>query len=232
MVRLWSLVLGLIVRTFLVVKMHARLKMAEDRRMFQIIRINGIVDQVAVLPQVAQVVVKSMSVRAVMHIPSMVDISWLHLKNEVSARYVSILRVKDTAVALKSASNLVPASLIELVEVISPGKVESILFVPVINLNIVEKKIPWHINRVQTSAPCVEGGCPEVHSQGLLLVHEVNCVVVVSIKSADNITVDSELDVIGGPFHLISMPVIIDVVIVGIFVAFFFIVTIAVDGVD
>lgn len=198
MVRLWSLVIRLIVRTltFLVVKVDARLEMAEGRRMLQIIRINGIMDHVALL-HVAQVTVKSMTVRAVvamftMHVSQMVRIIWLHLKNEVSARYVSILRVKDTAVALKSASDLVPASLIELIKIVSPGQVESIVFIPVVNLNIVEKKVPWHINRVKIGTPCVESGCPEVHPQGLLLAHEIDCLIVVSLKSADNIAINSE----------------------------------------
>lgn len=196
MVRLWGLAIRLIVcsRSFLVVKVDLGLKMAEDRRVLQIIRIDGIMDHMALL-HVAQVTVKSVTVRAIVTmitVCQMVGLIWLHLKNEVSARYVSILRVKDTAVALKSASDLVPASLIELVEIVSPSQVESIVLIPVVDLNIVEEKVPWHINRVEIGTPCVESGSPEVHPQGLLLVHEIDSVVVVSIKSTDNIAINSE----------------------------------------
>lgn len=66
MVRLWGLAIRLIVcsRSFLVVKVDLGLKMAEDRRVLQIIRIDGIMDHMALL-HVAQVTVKSVTVRAI-----------------------------------------------------------------------------------------------------------------------------------------------------------------------
>ncbi len=57
MVRLWGLAIWLIVcSSFLVVKVDLRLEMAEGRRVLQIIRIDGIMDHVALL-HVAQVTV-------------------------------------------------------------------------------------------------------------------------------------------------------------------------------
>ena len=61
MMRLWSLVIRLIVHTFLVVKVDARLEMTEDRWMLQVIRVDGIMNHVALF-HVAQVTVKSMTV--------------------------------------------------------------------------------------------------------------------------------------------------------------------------
>ena len=144
-----------------------------------------------------QLAVKSVTVGAVVMITVetllVVGISRLHLQDEISARNIGILRIKHATVSLKCATNLVPASLVESIEVISPCQVKITgIFIPVIDLNIVEKQVPWHINRVEIFAPCMESRRPEVHSQGLLLIHEIDSLIVISVKSSDYITVDSE----------------------------------------
>ena len=105
---------------------------------------------------------------------------WLHLYHKIATTCVHILRVENTAIRLKSATELVPAGLVKLVEVIAPVQVEVVsVRVVFVGLNIVEKEVPWHIFVSEVSSPSVEGGCPEVHPQRLSLVHEVNRLVVI-----------------------------------------------------
>lgn len=128
-----------------------------------------VVNHRAVL-KVIKLAAQSVTVRVVVIMTNSVKtffvmrVNWLHLQDEVTAGNINVLRVKDTAAALERSANLMPAVLVELIEIISPGQVKSALFVPVINLDIIKEKIPWHIRWIQALAPGVESWCPEVHS--------------------------------------------------------------------
>lgn len=95
-----------------------------------------------------------------------VMVLWLHLDDKVAIAGVDILRVEDTAVRLKSAAKLVPATLVELVEIIAPVEVEVFsVRVVLVGLHVVKEKVPGHVFACEVSTPSVEGGRPEVHSQ-------------------------------------------------------------------
>ena len=102
-----------------------------------------------------------------------------HLDDKVTSVSVNICRIEHTAAGLKSATRLLPTRLVEVVKVISPGEVERVrILVVVINLNVVEEKVPRHISGLEIFTPCVESRSPEVHLEILRLVHQIDCFVV------------------------------------------------------
>ena len=74
------------------------------------------------------------------------------------------------------------------------------------DLDVVIKHIPWHVNWIEAVSPRVEGRGPEVHSQGLLLIHECDCGVRARNMS-DFHSVDGPTDVVWSPGHLVRVPV-------------------------
>ena len=90
----------------------------------------------------------------------------LHLEDQVAAACVDIGRVEHAGIRLKFTTSLGPARAIEGAEVISPKELKLIVcWLVVEDLHIIVKDVPWHINWVESDAPSVECGCPEVHPQ-------------------------------------------------------------------
>jgi hypothetical protein len=114
------------------------------------------------------------------HVGGVVEVSmhvvvviWLHLEDEVSLLDVSLGGTESSTVGIESGVvTLVPSLSVEGVEVILPVEVEaSSLLVVVVSLNVVVEEVPWHVLGVEALAPGLESGCPEVHHDGLSLVH-------------------------------------------------------------
>ena len=100
----------------------------------------------------------------------------LQFDDHVTASSVYVGRVEDAAVCLKSSTGFVPAARIKCVKIVFPVwlKLFRVLVVRKY-LNIVVKDVPRHVSWVETFSPGMECGCPEVHAQGLSLVHELHC---------------------------------------------------------
>ena len=99
----------------------------------------------------------------------------LHLNDQVAIVCIDVLRIEDAATGLKRTASFVPTSLVEVVEIIAPLELKLVLFAVItVSFNIVEVEVPGHIGRIKICAPCVESRRPEVHFQGLGLVHEVD----------------------------------------------------------
>ena len=91
---------------------------------------------------------------------------WLHLEDKVASASVDIGRVEDTSIRLEFTTSLGPPRAIEGAKVITPMELKLIVFYIIVeDLHIVVKDVPWHINRVESDAPSVECGRPEVHPQ-------------------------------------------------------------------
>ena len=128
-----------------------------------------------------------------------VVIHWLHLEHKIAIACVDILWVEDTAIGLKTTACLMPATAVECIKVISPVENElTSVNIIVEDLNVVVKDIPWHVNWVEAISPRVEGWGPEVHSKGLILLHELDRWIV-GRNMADFVTVDGPADVLWGP---------------------------------
>ena len=156
----------------------------------------------------------------------------LHLKDKITARCVHIRWVEDAGVGLESSGGLVPAARVERIEVIAPVEFEFVFFLVVgKDLNIVVEHVPWHVNGVETSAPGVETWCPEVHSQGLSLVDEVDSLSRAFGEMADLLSINGEGDVFGRVLDFISVPVVMWVELMGVVVVLELVVTITVDHV-
>ena len=158
-----------------------------------------------------------------------------HFEDQVASSDIGVVRVKDAAIRLKCPTLLLPAVLVKPLEVISPQEVKLVLLIIVaIHFNIVKQDIPWHILCSQLSAPCVESGRPEVHFQVLGLVHELDCLVIVSIEVAHHITIHDKSNMAGRPLDLVGMPVSADCVMVlsiGVGVVLSLVVAVAIDGI-
>ena len=156
-----------------------------------------------------------------------------HFQDEIASSCVGMIWVKNTAIGLKSPTLLFPAVLVKLMEIVSPQEVKLILLIIIaVHFHIVKQHVPWHILHSQIGAPCVESGRPEVHFQVLSLVHELHCLMMISVEITHHVTIQGESDIAGSPLDLVSMPVAADcVMLAGIGVIFYLIVAIAVDSV-
>ena len=93
----------------------------------------------------------------------MVKVCRLHLENKTATLDVCILWIEDAAVTIEGTANLVPARLIKEVEIVLPGKLKvPLVLVIIVHLNVVEKKVPGHVTRVEVRSPRVERWGPEV----------------------------------------------------------------------
>jgi len=111
-----------------------------------------------------------------------------------------------------------PATAIEKVKVIAP--VEHKFFflgAPLVDLNVIEEQVPRHVSSIQSMAPRVESGSPEVHSEGLRLV-KVGYSGVSEVRVAHSVAIDGPADVLGGPLKLIDVPVVMRVEAMGVIV--------------
>ena len=134
-------------------------------------------------------------------------IHWLHLQDQISSRCVDIGWVENGRVCFKSTRCLMPSARVKCIEVISPveDKFSSGLIV-IENLNVVIEDVPWHVMWVEAITPGVESRGPEVHSEGLGLLHKLNGGIT-GWNMADFMSVNSPRNVIWGPGHFISVPV-------------------------
>lgn len=124
-----------------------------------------------------------------------------------------------------------PSSAVEGVKVISPVKDElSGVLVVVEDLNVVVKHVPWHVDWVETISPGVEGWGPEVHSEGLVLLHELDGGIG-GRDVADLNAVDGPADVLWGPGHLVGVPIGAWLEVVGVVVALELVVAVSVDNI-
>ena len=100
-----------------------------------------------------------------------------------------------------------PSARVKCIEVISPveDKFSSGLIV-IENLNVVIEDVPWHVMWVEAITPGVESRGPEVHSEGLGLLHKLHGGIT-GWNMADFMSVNSPRNVIWGPGHFISVPV-------------------------
>ena len=125
-----------------------------------------------------------------------------------------------------------PPCLVELVEVIPPIELELITIdIILIHLDVVVEDVPGHICGVEACTPAMEGRSPEVHPQRLRLVHELDRLTIVWGHMTLLNTIDAERDVLGGPSHLVGVPIVGDRDILGVPVLLGLVVPVAVDGV-
>jgi len=97
-----------------------------------------------------------------------------HFEDEISSGSVHIGGVEDGGVGLEAAASLVPATRVKGVEIVAPVELKLVCVLVVReHLNVVVKGEPGHVNWVKAVSPRVESGRPEVHSEGLSLVHEL-----------------------------------------------------------
>ena len=90
----------------------------------------------------------------------------LHLEDEVSTTSVDIGWVEQTSIRLEFTTSLGPPRAIEGAKVITPVELKLIMFFIIgEDLHIVVKDVPWHVYWVESDAPSVECGRPEVHPQ-------------------------------------------------------------------
>ena len=143
----------------------------------------------------------------------------LHLEDEIASLGVGIIRVEDARVGLETSTCLMPAASIEIVEIVTPVEPELILVdIVVVHLDIVVEDVPWHISGVEAMSPRIEGRSPEVHSEGLGLAHVVNGLLAIMSAMSDLVPIDLPADVVGGPLHLVDVPVVARVEPVSVFV--------------
>ena len=125
-----------------------------------------------------------------------------------------------------------PAAAIKGIEVISPVELKLVLVLIIgENFDIVVKNVPWHIHWVESLAPRVERRRPEVHAEGLGLVQVLDGIDIISSQVADFFAIDSEGDVVGGPLHLISVPILTWIKLVSVIVALLLLMTVTVDDI-
>lgn len=111
-------------------------------------------------------------------------LSGLHLDHKVPSSRVHIRWIEDAAVGFESSTGLLPPVLVKLLEVISPFKLELILVIVIaVDLNVVKEDVPWHIVWGQIGAPSMESWRPEVHSQVLRLMHQLDSLVIVGFET-------------------------------------------------
>ena len=156
-----------------------------------------------------------------------------HFQDQIASSGIGMIRVKDTAIGLKRPTLLFPAILVKLVEVVPPQEVKLVLLIVIaVHFHIVKKHVPGHIFHSQISAPCVESGRPEVHFQVLRLVHELDCLVIISVEITHLVTIQGKSDIVGRPLDLVGMPVTANLMMLAcIGVIFYLIVAVAVDSV-
>ena len=138
-----------------------------------------------------------------------------HLEDKVPTASVDICRVKHTGIRLKFATSLGPPRAIKGAEVIPPMELKLIVrWIVIKHLHIVVKDVPWHINWVESDAPSVECGCPEVHPQRLRLIEVLNsCTICRMFRMGEAymahlVAVDNPRHVVRRPLHLVYMPII------------------------
>ena len=143
----------------------------------------------------------------------------LHLEDEIAGLGVGIIWVEDARVGLETSTCLMPAARIEMVEIVTPVEPELVMVdIVVVHLDVVIENVPWHISGIEAMTPRIEGRSPEVHSEGLGLAHVVNGLLTIMRAMSDLVSIDLPADVVGGPLHLVDVPVVTRVEPVSVFV--------------
>ena len=131
-----------------------------------------------------------------------------HFEHEMPMGSIDVLRMEHTGTRLEAARGLVPLAAVEVVEIVAPVELELVVDVVVSeHLHVVVQDVPRHINWIETSAPGVESGRPEVHSQSLRLVQMAHSRVM-QVKMAHLVAIDGPRDVVRGPLHLVDVPLV------------------------
>ena len=133
----------------------------------------------------------------------------LHPQHQVSFLYIGLGGTESCAICIKSGIvTLMPAVGVECIEVILPIEIESTSLVIIsICLNIVVEQIPWHVLSIKTFSPRLKRWSPEVHHDGLRLVH-VSDSWVSTLDSSNFFMVKTPRDVMWGPLHLVDVPLV------------------------
>ena len=159
------------------------------------------------------------------------DVVWLHLNNKIALLCVHIGRVENTRVRAKRSTLLEPTSVVEIVEIVTPAEVIVVsVLVVVVNLDIVEEEVPWHILSAEIAAPRVEGRSPEIHLERLEIVQVINSWVMVSGMS-ELTAIDSPTNMLWRPFKSVGVPLVLRVKMICILMRLQFLVTIAINHV-
>jgi len=144
---------------------------------------------------------------------------WLHFEHEVAGFSIGVVWVEDTRVGLEATAGLVPTTCIEGVKIIAPVESEFVrISVIVVHLNVVVENIPRHVSCIEIVPPGIKCGRPEVHSEGLGLVHVTDGGFMVLHAVAHFMAIDLPAHVVGGPLHLVGVPVVLWVKPVGVLV--------------
>ena len=157
---------------------------------------------------------------------------WLHLQHKVALVNVGLAGTESSAIGIKSGVvRLVPPVSVEGREVIPPVEVETFrLEIVSVGLNVVVHDVPRHILRVEALAPRLKSGRPEVHHDRLGLAGELYGGIVLG-DPTHLFVVDRPRDKIGGPCHLIDVPVAFGVEAGAIIVSFVLCVSITIDNI-
>ena len=137
---------------------------------------------------------------------------WLHLQHKISIVHIGLRGAESGRVGIeRSVVALVPPVCIKCNEIVSPMEVKAVcLVVPSVRFNVVVENVPWHVSCVESLTPALECGCPEVHHDGLSLVHILHRRIS-GVNTSDLLVVDGPGDVVGSPSHLVNVPVVLGV---------------------
>ena len=156
----------------------------------------------------------------------------LHLKDKIATARVHLRWIEYTTVGFEPTTSLMPAATVESIEVVAPVELKLLLLLIIlVNFDVIEEEVPWHVDGVEPSGPTMESRCPEVHPDRLSLVNVSNSLDAFSGQMTNFMIIDSEGDVVWRPLHRISVPVIVWVIVGRIVMVFVLIMTITVDHV-
>ena len=155
-----------------------------------------------------------------------------HLEDEVAGLGVGVVRVEDARVRLEASACLMPATGIEVVEIVAPVELEAVCcLIPVIHLDVVVEDVPGHICSAEAMTPRVKRRRPEVHPERLRLVHVIDSSVVDMHALPHLVPIDRPADVFRRPLHLVNVPVVFRVETFGVLVALYLANAVPVDHV-
>ena len=157
----------------------------------------------------------------------------LHFEHEVAILDISLRRTESCRICIKcGVITLVPPFGVERIKIVAPVELEGfIVRVPGIGLNIVVLYEPWHVLSGEPFTPRFESGSPEVHHDGLTLLHEGDRGIV-TLNTSHLLVVDGPGDELRCPGHLVDMPVVFRVETAHIVMALLFMMTVAIDDIE
>ena len=153
-----------------------------------------------------------------------------HFQHKVSTVNKCLRGSENGAIVVEGGIvTLVPPACVEGVEIIFPVELKSVgVEVVGVGLNIVEDAVPWHVNWVEPVSPGFESWGPEVHHQRLPLVH-VSDSWVVACDSSNLVAINAPSNEVRMPDHLVDVPVVEGIEVVGVVVRFVLLLSVTVD---